>query len=318
MSMQVFTSLEAVPEEFGPSVVAVGKFDGVHAGHRAIIRALRRMADADGTVAAVVTFDRNPLSLLQPELSPEALLSNRQKLELLGETGLDATLMLTFDERLRAQSPDDFVREVLVETLGARTVIVGKDFRYGVSGSGDVASLRIEGERWGFDVQLVEDVREEGRRASSTWVREALATGDIRQAIEVLGHLPTVRSVVVPGLRRGRELGYPTANLRPGPEGFVPADGVYAGWLSVDGETFAAAISIGNNPTFEGVPERQIEAYVLDQDIDLYGRVVEIAFVERLRGMERFNSVDELIDKLAEDVARTRVVMADAPFPHPR
>ncbi len=318
MTMQVFTSLEAVPEDFGPSAVTVGKFDGVHAGHRAIIRELKNVGERAGLVPAVVTFDRNPLALLHPELSPEALLSNRQKLERLGETGLGATLMLTFDERLRAQTPDDFVREVLVDALHAKIVLVGSDFRYGVRGSGTIETLRAEGERWGFEVRLVDEVREEGRRASSTWVREALAEGDIRKAIEVLGHLPTVRSVVVHGERRGRELGYPTANLRPGPEGFIPADGVYAGWLTVDGESYPAAISIGNNPTFDGVPAQQVEAYVLDQDLDLYDRTVEIAFVERLRGMVRFDTIEELIAKLAEDVERTREIMAEAIPPHPQ
>ncbi|MDI2097520.1 bifunctional riboflavin kinase/FAD synthetase [Ruicaihuangia caeni] len=319
--MRVFTSIADVPAGFGPSAVTIGKFDGVHMGHRAVIDELKRMADAEQLVPTVVTFDRNPLSLLRPELCPEPLVSNAQKLELLEEAGVEATLMLTFDESLREQTPDEFVSRVLVDALRARIVFVGGDFRYGVKGSGDIDTLRAEGARFGFDVRLVDDVREAGRRASSTWTREALAAGDVRRASELLGHLPTLRSVVVAGEKRGRELGFPTANLRPDVEGFIPADGVYAGWLTIAGDQegegvpMPAAISIGNNPTFDGVPERQVEAFVLDQDFDLYGRTVEIAFVDRIRDMLKFTTIEALIDTLHEDVRRTREIMASAPRP---
>src|SRR5690606_17479405 len=195
--------------------VTIGKFDGVHMGHRAVIDALKQMADAQNLVSTVVTFDRNPLSLLRPERCPEPLVSNKQKLELLENAGVDATLMLTFDERLREETPEEFVSSVLVGALRARLVFVGRDFRYGVRGSGNVDTLRAEGERHGFEVRLVDDVREAGRRASSTWTRDAPATGDVRRATELLGYLPTLRSVVVAGEKRGRELGFPTANLRP-------------------------------------------------------------------------------------------------------
>jgi riboflavin kinase/FMN adenylyltransferase len=140
-------------------------------------------------------------------------------------------------------------------------------------------------------------------------VREALVAGNVREATEVLGYPPTVRSVVVPGERRGRELGFPTANLMPAPEGMIPADGVYAGWLTVDDVTYPAAISVGNNPTFEGVPARQVEAYVLDQDFDLYGKTVAVSFAEHLRGMEKYDSIDALVAQLGDDVSRTRAVL---------
>ncbi|MCW4386717.1 bifunctional riboflavin kinase/FAD synthetase [Salinibacterium sp. SYSU T00001] len=308
--MQCFRSLGEVPEGFGPSAVTIGKFDGVHAGHRAVIDELRSIADASDLVPTVVTFDRHPLSLLDPEHAPAALISNEQKLERLEAAGVRATLMLPFDAGFAAQSPEEFVERVLVGALAARIVFVGSDFRYGHRGAGSVETLEAAGREHGFEVRLVDDVRaREGRRASSTWIREALAAGSVGEAAEVLGTPPTVRSVVVPGERRGRELGFPTANLRPNPEGLIPADGIYAGWLTVDGTTYPAAISVGDNPTFEGVPARQVEAYVLDEDIDLYGRTVEVAFVERLRGMLKYTTIEALIEQLGRDVEDTRRVL---------
>ncbi|AWB90536.1 bifunctional riboflavin kinase/FAD synthetase [Homoserinimonas hongtaonis] len=314
--MKLYDSLDEVPADFGPSAVTIGKFDGVHSGHRAVIAELRAMAEADGLVPTVVTFDRHPLALINPGLAPERLISNAQKAERLEAAGVQATLSLPFDEAFAAQSPDEFVERVLVNALKARIVFVGSDFRYGHRGEGNVAGLIEEGRRFGFEVRLVDDVRtREGRRASSTWIREALAQGRVEEAAEVLGTPATVRSIVVPGEKRGRELGFPTANLRPNPEGLIPADGVYAGWLTVDGVTYPAAISIGNNPTFEGVPARQVEAYVLDEDIDLYGRTVELAFVKYLRGMEKYDSIEALVAALRKDVDDTRAALGMPPQP---
>lgn len=314
--MQIFHSLTEVPASFGPSAVTIGKFDGVHAGHRAVISELLEMAVPGRLVPTVVTFDRHPLALLNPAAAPPSLLSNAQKLERLAETGVQATLMLAFDAERAAQAPEAFVADVLVGALRAKIVFVGSDFRYGHRGGGSVETLRAAGLEHGFEVHLVDDVRaRQGRRASSTWIREALAEGRVAEAAALLKKPATVRSVVVAGERRGRELGYPTANLRPNPEGLIPMDGVYAGWLTVDGETYPAAISVGNNPTFSGVPARRVEAYVLDEDIDLYGRTVELAFVENLRGMERYETVAELIAQLGRDVENTRRVLAQSPRP---
>lgn len=305
--MHVFTSLAQVPADFGPSAVTIGKFDGVHTGHRAVIDELRMLAAERDLIPTVITFDRNPLAVIAPERCPEYLLSPQQKLERLEEAQVAATLVIEFDRAFSQRSPESFVADVLVGALDVKLVLVGADFRYGAKGAGNVQTLRESGESLGFEVRLVDEVRRgTGRRASSSWVREALAAGRVREAAEVLGYPPTLRSVVVPGERRGRALGFPTANLAPGPEGLIPADGVYAGWLTVDGTTYPAAISVGNNPTFEGVPARQVEAYVLDQDFDLYGKTVEVAFVEHLRGMVKFDSVDSLIDQLSADVQRTR------------
>jgi riboflavin kinase/FMN adenylyltransferase len=308
--MHLYTSLDQVPEGFGPSAVTIGKFDGVHSGHRAVIGELISLAQSQELVPTVVTFDRHPLALLRPESCPESLISNEQKIERLADAGVQATLILTFDRAFSQQTPEDFVKRVLVDALHARIVFVGSDFRYGTKGGGNVETLAAAGIHYGFEVHLVDDVRaREGRRASSTWIREELAAGHIREATELLGALPSVRSTVVHGEMRGRELGFPTANLKPDPEGLIPADGVYAGWLTVDGVTYPAAISVGNNPTFEGVPARQVEAYVLDQDIDLYGKTVEVAFVDRVRGMTKFDGIDELIAGIGSDVLRVREIL---------
>ncbi|PRY69652.1 riboflavin kinase/FMN adenylyltransferase [Glaciihabitans tibetensis] len=308
--MKVFESLDAVPSDFGPSAVTIGKFDGVHAGHRRVIAELRELAAAASLRSTVVTFDRNPLALLRPDRCPPPLVSNAQKLELLDSLGLDATLVLTFDQALSELDPGQFVRSILVNALHARLVLVGSDFRFGAGGAGDVALLRSLGAQLGFEVRLVEDVRAaEGRRASSTWVRELLAAGRVSEAGELLGYAPCVRSVVVHGEKRGRELGYPTANLAPDLEGLVPADGVYAAWATVGEDRFAAAVSVGNNPTFDGVPEKRVEAHLLDQDLDLYGRTIEVAFVEYVRGMVKYTTVEDLIVQMGKDSDRVRAIL---------
>ncbi len=324
--MIVFRDPAEIPAGFGPSVVAIGKFDGVHAGHRAVIDRARVDAATGSARVVAVTFDRNPLRLLRPDACPQDLIGVHQKLTLLDRAGVDATLLLTFDEALAGLTAEEFVRHVLVESLGVRTVLVGQDFRFGRGGAGDAGLLRTMGEQYGFRVDVVEDVRaiDTDRRVSSTWIREMLAEGDVAGAGKLLGRAPSVWGEVVHGLKRGRELGYPTANLSPELEGFVPADGVYAGWLidqaSPDGlrpgTRYAAAISVGVNPTFGDVPVRQVEAYVLDEtDLDLYGHRVEVRFVERIRGMVAFAGIDALKGQMADDVDRVRAVLTDPAEP---
>ena len=297
--MMIFGSLDAVAPDFGPSAVTIGKFDGVHSGHRRIIAELREIAAEQSLLTAVVTFDRHPLMLLKPEIAPAPLVSLEQKVELIGSLGVDATLVLTFDEQLSERSPEDFVRSILVDTLHAKVLLVGSDFRFGARGAGDITLLRSMGEQLGFTVRVIDDVRAtDGRRASSTWIRELLAEGRVAEAGELLGYPPCVRAIVVHGEKRGRELGYPTANVPTDGMTAAPADGVYAGWLRrLDtGETYPAAISVGTNPTFDGVRERRVESYVLDRtDLELYGLEIEVSFVDRLRGMVAFESVDALL-----------------------
>ena len=311
--MQVFEGLAAVPAGFGPSAVTIGKFDGVHPGHRAVIAELKAVAADRHLAATVVTFDRNPLRLLAPDTCPDSLVSNTKKVELLEAAGVDATLVLEFDRAFSEQLPEEFVRLVLVEALAARVVFVGADFRFGAGGSGTVELLDRLGKAHGFEVRHISEVVASGtesRRASSTWIRELLAQGDVATAAVQLGRLHSVRSTVVPGEQRGRQLGYPTANLSPDLEGFIPRDGVYAAWATVPAGRFGAAVSIGNNPTFEGVPQKQVEAHLLDQKLDLYGQTIELEFVEYIRPMNKFESANALAAQMQVDERRIREVLA--------
>lgn len=303
--MELYDGLEKIPADFGPSAVTVGKFDGIHLGHRGVFAQLCDRADAAGLVPTVVTFDRNPLSLIRPDRVPPLLVSPAQKAELLADAGIAATVMLAFTPQFAALTPEQFVKKVLVGALHAKLVLAGADFRFGENGAGDVDALRRFGAQYGFAVEPIDDVvHDDGgarRRDSSTWIRELLAAGRVREAGELLGRLPTIRSTVVHGEQRGRELGYPTANLDPAIEGMLPLDGVYAAWATVDGERYGAAVSIGNNPTFDGIPQHQVEAHLLDQNLDLYGRTIELGFVDRVRGMRKFSGAEELAGQMGAD-----------------
>ena len=306
--MRLFTDLAELPAELAPSAVTVGKFDGVHRGHRWLLSRLVDEASSRGLEPVAVTFDRHPLSLITPGIEPEPITSLAQKIDLLGKTGLRSTIVLPFDDQLASMSAESFVRDLLVGALQMKLIVVGQDFRFGAKGEGDVVLLRELAAPHGFEIVIADDEMAEDershaeRRASSTWVRELLAAGNVRAAAEVLGHNHSVTGEVVHGAKRGRELGFPTANLSPELEGLIPADGVYAGWFR-GGETSApAAISIGNNPNFDGVPRKQVEAHLIGETVDLYGLVAEVEFVERIRGMEKFDSIAALKERMALDV----------------
>ncbi len=325
--MQVWTDVSQVPAGWGPSVVTLGNFDGVHRGHVAVLSRMVEDARAVGARAVAVTFTPHPAEVHRPAEAPPRLLGDVDRLELLAGTGLDATLLVTYTLDFARQSPEEFVTRYLVGALRARTVVVGRDVRFGWQNSGDLSTMRALGERHGFAVEVIDDVRpggddEDERRWSSTWVRELLAAGDVAAAAEVLGRPHRVRGVVVHGDARGRELGYPTANLGS-TTGMVPADGVYAGRLlrgerRPDGtpvvpedRVLPAAVSIGTNPTFDG-RDRRVEAYVLDRtDLDLYDEDVAIELVARLRPTLRFSSVEELLTRMAQDVDDVRVVLGE-------
>ena len=307
--MRVFTGIGEVPEGFGPSAVTIGKFDGLHTGHRVVIDDLLALA-GDDLEPVVITFDRNPLELLRPDRYPPPLVGLEQKLELLEGAGVGATVVLTFDETLAALEPEAFVEQVLLGPLAMRRLLVGDDFRFGHRGRGDVALLEHLGRQRGFTVQVQQQVTRESRRVSSTWIRELLGAGAIEEAAQLLGRPPAVRGEVVHGAGRGRELGFPTANLAQQSDGMIPADGVYAGRLvdrSFDPPvSYAAAISVGSNPTFEGVPPKQVEAYVLDETLDLYGHLVDVEFTHRIRGQVAYTGVEPLIAQIAVDVEQVR------------
>lgn len=309
--MRIFRGIAEVPDGFGPSAVTIGKFDGLHAGHRVVVAELLELAGVD-LEPVVLTFDRNPLEVLRPGASPPPLVGLEQKLELLAGTGVGAVLVLAFDAAFAAYEPEAFVTDVLTRALGMRRMLVGDDFRFGAHGRGDVSMLRRLGAEQGFDVVVQSQVTEAERRVSSTWIRELLGAGAIEEAADLLGRSPSVRGTVVHGAHRGRELGYPTANLAQESDGMIPADGVYAGRLIDHSVTppidYPAAISVGSNPTFEGVPPKQVEAYVLDQVLDLYGHLVDIVFTHRIRGQIAYAGTEPLIAQMAVDVDRVRTL----------
>ena len=309
--MHIWDSIEEVPPDLGRTVVVIGNFDGVHLGHRHVISRAREIADRDGLTLVAVTFDPHPMAVLRPEHAPSSLTSIATRPDLLAEAGVDDVFALPFDRGVAAWTPEEFVQRVLVDALHASVVVVGANFRFGHRAAGDVATLRALGEADDF---VAEGIPLDGGPQvwSSTYVRTCLATGDVAGAAEALGRPFTVRGVVVRGDQRGRELGFPTANVPTGVLSAAPADGVYAGWLRrLDtSETFPAAISVGTNPTFDGDRERRVESYVLDRsDLELYDVEVEVAFVERLRGMVRFESVDKLVAQMDDDVARARTLL---------
>ncbi len=308
MTGHLVRGIENLPGDGRSSAVTIGKFDGVHRGHRAVLERLE--SEAAGRRTVVVTFDRHPASVLSPETAPEPLLSVDQKTEALLEAGVDLVVVLPFTAEFAALTADEFVDQVLVAGLSAEVVLVGADFRYGSHGSGTVDSLRAAGERGGFAVALVDDVCEhDGTRISSTGIRGMLATGLTTEATEALGRPHRIRSLVVHGHQRGRDLGYPTANLAHDAEGYIPADGVYACWLHVGGDRYGAAVSIGNNPTFGDVPEKTVEAHAIDVHLDLYDQVVELEFIEYIRPMHKFPSADALAAQMGADELRIRDVL---------
>ena len=310
--MQIWRSLEEVPSDLGPTAVVIGNFDGVHLGHRHVVNRAKETAAERSLTVVAVTFEPHPMAVLRPEHAPTTLTSLEVRAELLADAGAEALLALPFDRGVASWTPEEFVQRVLVDGLHAAAVVVGANFRFGYRAAGDVATLRESGERHGFTAEGIP--LDGGPQVwSSTYVRMSLAAGDVAGAAEALGRPYAVRGVVVRGDQRGRELGFPTANVPTGAMTAVPPDGVYAGRLRrLDtGETYPAAISVGTNPTFDGVRDRRVESYVLDRtDLDLYGVEVEISFVERLRGMVAFSSVDELVVQMTADVDRARELLA--------
>jgi len=309
--VHIWRSLDEVPADLGPTAVVIGNFDGVHLGHRHVLSRARAVADERGLTVVAITFDPHPMAVLRPEHAPTSLTSVEARAQLLVDSGADAVLVLPFDRAMAAWTPEEFVERVLVTSLHAAAVVVGANFRFGHRAAGDVATLRETGAIHGFDAEGI--ALDGGPQVwSSTYVRTCLATGDVAGAAEALGRPYAVHGTVVRGDQRGRELGYPTANVPTSTLTAAPADGVYAGWLRrLDtGETYPAAISVGTNPTFDGQRERRVESYVLDRtDLELYGVAVEVSFVERLRGMVAFGSVEELVEQMRDDVDRARELL---------
>lgn len=321
--MHRWTDLSHTPESLRPCVVTLGNFDGVHRGHRAVIDQTRAVAARYGVPAVAVTFEPHPVAVLRPEAAPTLLTPGRLREDLLRDAGLDGLLVLEFTRDFAQQSPEDFVFQTFVRGLDACAVVVGVDSRFGYRNSGDVGTLRDLGQRWHFEVQVIDDVGGTMRWSSSR-VREHLTRGEVAEAADILGRPHRVVGTVVHGHHRGRELGYPTANLSADSLGMVPAEGVYAGWLTrldlptdAAERTMPAAISIGTNPTFDTDDRRTVEAYVLDRDdLDLYDEQVMVEFVRHIRPTLKFDGIDQLLVAMADDVAKSRELLTRIVPPH--
>lgn len=300
--------------------VTIGAYDGVHLGHRVVIDRVRKLAANEGLPTTVITFDRHPAMVVRPESAPRLLCDLDQKLELLADTGVERTVVIRFDAERSAESAVSFVNDVLVDTLGARLVVVGSDFHFGSERVGNVALLQELGGTLGFNVVGMDLVDDDGEsaagtgkeRVSSTGIRRRLAAGDLETANRWLGRPHEVRGVVAHGDERGRTLGFPTANVSVPGEILLPADGVYAGWFErADGTVHATAMSLGRRPTYyQHAHASLLECYLLDFDGDLYGERVKVRFVERLRGEKRFDSEAALVTQMHADVSDTRARLA--------
>ena len=307
--MITWTSVDQIDPDFPATAVTIGKFDGVHLGHQALLADLVEVSEEHGIASVVLTFDRHPDALLNPKAVKPAITGPIQKQYLLREAGVDAILTLAFDEALAALSPEEFVKQVLVDGLKARWVLVGEDFRFGAEGAGDGETIRELGAKYGFRVTVVPPVVVDGEVVSTTLVRDYLDRGNIAKTTELLGRPHLTTGVVEHGLKIGRTIGFPTANMSRDAEGYLPVDGVYAGWLYADDERYPAALSVGINETFQAVP-RLIEAHVIDRtDLDLYDKVVSLEYVEYVRPAAKFDGVESLVAEINRDLDKCRQIL---------
>jgi riboflavin kinase/FMN adenylyltransferase len=326
--MRVWHGLDQVEPEFGPSVVTIGNFDGVHRGHQEVLaQAKARAAELGGLPVVALTFDPHPMAVLRPDRAPAMLSEPVERAGLLGNHGADAVLILPFDKDVASWPPEEFIERVLVGKLHAKAIVVGENFRFGHKAAGHVDTLVAAGATYGFQVEGLSlaglSLTGDGQPWSSTYIRGRIAEGDVEAAAEALGRPLRVTGVVVEGDKRGRELGFPTANIPADPRAAIPLDGVYAGWLTVldpaEGapaypDRLPAAISVGSNPTFDGV-DRRVETYVLDRDdLELYGSRIAVDFVARIRGSQiRFDTIGELLVQIKADADNARRILTGAP-----
>ncbi len=304
--------LDSIPTGWGRCVLTIGVFDGVHRGHQLIISTAVQRARALGLPAVMMTFDPHPAEVLRPGSHPAELTTLRRRADLAEGLGVDVFCVLPFTLAVAATSAESFVHEVLVDQLFACEVVVGEDFRFGHKGAGGLDLLRDLGDRWGFTADGVPLLSDGSVKISSTFVRAAVAAGDVRGAARALGREHRVEGVVVHGDGRGTGLGIPTANMAAAPFAAIPADGVYAAWFNLGTRRLPAAVSVGTNPTFEG-KERRVEAFVLAEGANFYGRRIALDFVERLRGMEKYDTVEAMMAEIDRDVARSHEILGTTP-----
>jgi len=304
--LQTYTVLSNVPSDIGVTAVTIGKFDCLHLGHQSLFSNLIATANKESLVPTVVTFDRHPDHLLRPERAKLPIIGKTQKHALIRSFGAEVLVELEFNQELASKTPEQFVKEILVETLNAQIVAVGEGFRFGNQGSGDTQTLRDLGKKYGFIVSEVKPIEIGGETVSTTRVRNLLDQGDVAQVAKLLGRVHVTVGIVEHGLKIGRKIGFPTANLSRQAEGYLPLDGVYSGWLVSEGIRYPAAHSVGINETFQAVP-RLVESHVLDEtELDLYDKVVTLEFVDFVRPVEKFDGVESLVAQINLDLEVVR------------
>ncbi len=309
--MRLFRNLENLPNSFRGGAVAVGNFDGVHLGHVRIVQKLVARAQQLRGAAVVLTFDPHPAVLLRPDKVPPPLTSTARKAELLGQLGTDAVVAYPTDAALLRLAPEEFFASILLQQLGARGLVEGYNFSFGRNRGGDVHSLAALCRDAGISLDVVEPVLIDGQTVSSSRIRRLLSDGQVARARGMLTQPYRIRGLVVHGAGRGRQLGYPTANLHE-VNTLLPSGGIYAGCVQADGRLWPAAISVGPNPTFdEGA--LKIEVHLVDYHGSLYDRHLEVDFLERLRDIQRFGSVDELVRQMDRDIETTREIAGAHP-----
>ncbi|MFC0545110.1 bifunctional riboflavin kinase/FAD synthetase [Kutzneria chonburiensis] len=307
--MQRWRGLEHLPSGWGRCVLTIGVFDGVHRGHRELISRAVELAAKRDLPSVVMTFDPHPSEVVRPGSHPAQLTTLKRRADLVEELGVDVFCVLPFTPELSRMPADVFVHELLVEQLHVAAVVVGENFTFGKGAQGDVTLLRTLGSRFGFTAEGESLVSEDSLVYSSTYIRACIDAGDVVAAEHALGRPHRLEGIVVRGDGRGRDLGFPTANLSTPKFAAVPADGVYACRFLQGGQVRNAAVSVGTNPTFSG-RERRVEAFVLDVNEDFYGQRVALDFVARLRGQLKFNSSDDLVVQMREDVEEARRLLA--------
>ena len=304
--MQTYSVLSEVPSDIGVTAVTIGKFDCLHLGHQSLFSNLIVAAAKESLVPTVVTFDRHPDHLLRPERAKLPIIGKTQKHSFIESFGAEVLVELEFNQDLAGKTPEEFVKEILVDTLNAQVVMVGEGFRFGNQGSGDTQTLRELGQKYGFSVTEVKPIEIDGETVSTTRVRNLLDQGDVASVAKLLGRVHVAVGVVEHGLKIGRKIGFPTANLSRDAEGYLPLDGVYSGWLVSEGVRYPAAHSVGINETFQAVP-RLVESHVLDEtELDLYDKVVTLEFVDFVRPVAKFDGVDSLVAQINLDLEVVR------------
>jgi len=306
-AMKVIRSVQDIQKPLHNPVMTIGNFDGVHRGHKVLFRRVVDWAKKLGGQSVVMTFDPHPLQVLAPSRGPDFITSHGKKLELIEAEGIDVTIVIPFSTDFAQISAHDFVKDLLVDRIGIKGIVVGYDYRFGRNREGDIRLLRDLGGRYGFQVEMVSGIELEGTLVSSTAIRQLIRDGDIREAERLLGRPYEIVGRVVKGRERGRLLGFPTANVDIQKQ-VPPKPGVYAVEVDIDGETYMGAANFGWNPTF-GDPTPSLEVHVLDFDGNLYGKEIAVRFIERIRDERRFSGPEALVAQIHQDVETVRSIL---------